>query len=127
MDDLPPDLERLFEQEEQDLEPPAGLARCQCGNLFILGFPLRCNGCGKAKAFWHTADKKIISLGQMTVGHLTSVIKLLAEQSEQYPASQRERFEIALDILYAELGSRDKEIKQLGGIQAALFRGVDRK
>lgn len=60
----------------------------------------------------------------MTLGHLNNTIRILAAKAEEMPASQRERFEVALDLLYAELGSRDQEIRQVTGIMAALARSL---
>lgn len=60
----------------------------------------------------------------MDLGHLNNCVRMLAEKAEEYPAELRRPLEDALDILYAEIGSRDKEISQLTGIQSALLRSL---
>jgi hypothetical protein len=101
------------------------MARCKCGEVNNITIPMVCK-CGEPKALWKTLEGKLIRVQDMTLGHLNNSIRLLAEKSEEYPASERARFEIALDILYAELGTRDKEITQATGIMAAIMRAVEK-
>jgi hypothetical protein len=132
-DDLPPDLDRLFTEdyaEKQALSEQetdfsvgdiGGMVRCKCGALVKLSAPSRCE-CGKRYAYWTDISGKVYRLQQMDLGHLNNCVRMLAAKSEKYPGESRAYFEVALDILYEEIGSRDKEIAQLTGIQAALMR-----
>ena len=141
MDDLPPDLESLFTQEEhnyieeqalaESVDPESlvrfsnGMVRCNCGKLVTLTIPTECE-CGKRFAYWQDIQGKTKSLAQMDLGHLNNCVRMLAAKAEKYPPELRGRFEVALDIFYAEIGSRDKEIAQATGILAAVMRGVAR-
>lgn len=110
----------------QEFNPLASLIRCKCGALCNIALPMRCACCGELKCYWK-ADGKILKLSQMTLGHLNNSVRALAAKAEEYPAGQRERFEIALDMLYAEIGSRGQEIAQVTGIMAALTRSLEKK
>lgn len=98
-------------------------SRCKCGALFSLAMPGYCL-CGEAKRYWRTLEGEVFTLDKMKIGHLTSSIKLLATKMDSLHGDIRTKYEIALDLLYAELGSREKETSQLAGMQAALFRSL---
>lgn len=124
-----PDLDAQGESE--GLEELPGilhtcLIRCKCGYVCDIRVPTICEGCGDAKAYWKTLDNRVLKLSKMTLGHLNNTIRILAAKAETLPAGQRERLEIALDLLYAELGSRDQEISQASGIMAALTRSLNK-
>ncbi len=102
----------------------ASIIRCKCGHLVNITIPAKCEGCGDLKSFWKTLDNKVLKLSQMTLGHLNNSVRMLAAKAEELPAGQRERFEIALDMLYAEIGDRGTEIDQVTGIMAALTRSL---
>ena len=97
--------------------------RCQCGAQVNVSIPSRCR-CGDLKSYWKTGDGKVIKVSQMTLGHLSNSIRILGERAGEVPMEERERIEIALDMLYAELGTRDTEITQATGIMAALTRSI---
>ena len=133
MNDLPPSLieqaDNGLQAEEDLLVSQPGLLNvntvlCKCGQVVNITMPTRCLGCGDKKSYWRTADKRCIKISDMNLGHLTSSIKYLAEKMEKAPAFLKTEFEVALDLLYEELGSRDKETKQLSGIRAALFKSL---
>lgn len=118
--------EDVQDSEEGALVPDrtgTSMARCKCGRLFSLRIPSRCP-CGDLKSYWKTLDGKVMKLSQMTLGHLNNSIRMMGEAAEKAPQGEREEFEIALDMLYAELGSRDAEIAQATGIMAALTRSL---
>lgn len=131
MSNYPDDEGRDFIKEQAESEQETdfsvgnlgGMVRCKCGRLVGLAVPSQCE-CGKRYAYWTDITGKVKRLDQMDLGHLNNCVRMLAAKAEQHPAELRERFEIALDILYAEIGSRDKEITQLTGIQAALFKSL---
>jgi hypothetical protein len=124
-DNLPPDLDRLFEEQSDDLEwTTPQIVRCKCGHLVSVRIPSRCALCQKIHAYWVTIDGSRKALSQMDLGHLNNCVRMLAAKAEEYPTELRGKFEDALDILYAEIGSRDKEIAQLTGIQAAIQRSL---
>lgn len=100
------------------------IIRCKCGVTVNITWPTKCPGCGDIKAYWKTIDGKILRLSEMTLGHLTSTIKLISEKSAEAFSKSQEIFETTLDLLYEELGSRDKEIDQASGILAALNRSL---
>lgn len=128
-----PDLQRLFDQQEAQAESEGAtnlhtfgsmsMIRCKCGEICDIRIPTRCV-CGDIKAFWKTVDSRILRLDQMTLGHLNNCVRALAAKADELPPSQREKYEIALDLLYSEIGSRDKEIAQVTGIMAALTRSL---
>lgn len=95
--------------------------RCACGELFFTRLPCLCDRCGSPKPYWKTLEGKTIKLSQMDTGHLANTIKMLAAKAEQYPGPE---IEIALDLMYAELGTREQEMNQLSGIEAALRRSL---
>lgn len=103
----------------------SAMSRCKCGRLFSLRIPSKC-ACGDFKSYWKTLDGRVMKLSEMTLGHLNNSIRMLGEAAEKAPPGEREEFEIALDMLYAELGSRDKEIAQATGIMAALTRSIQK-
>jgi hypothetical protein len=130
------DLEILFtrtESEDQirsEAEYPeiprhTSVLRCKCGGLIRISVPAVCSNCQEAKGFWTMIDGSIIKLSDMKLDHLTNCIKLISDKIESYPPEAREKLEIALDIMYLELGSRDAEIKQANGIMGALRRSLD--
>jgi hypothetical protein len=119
-----PDLAKLFEASEEDDHPDRelggnSLARCKCGRLNNISKPMICK-CGERKTFLETLDGRLIPLHKMTLGHLTNIIKFLATKAEDC----RAEVEIAMDLIYLEIGSRDKEITQISGIGAALQRSL---
>jgi hypothetical protein len=128
MDDFPPDQGRLFSEEESVdvFEVGVSMLRCKCGALVSVTMPTRCEQCKKPHAYWRDIHGKVLHLSKMGLGHLNNCVRMLAAKSEQYPAELRGKFEIALDILYAEIGSRDKEIQQVTGIHSALLRSLDK-
>jgi hypothetical protein len=127
------DLDALFKAAETaqtaelETDPFEGghttFSRCKCGALFTLSMPSYCM-CGEAKCYWRTIEGEVLTLDKMKIGHLTSSIKMLAEKMDSLHGEIRTKYEIALDLLYKELGSREKETNQLVGIQAALFRSI---
>lgn len=130
MDDLPNDIDRSYaEQQTPEIEngfAVATVAICnKCNAAVNIKYPSIC-ACGDIKHYWKTFEGKILDIRKMDLGHLSNSIRYLADIAEKYPANLREPFEIALDILYAELGSREKETAQITGIQAALFRAISK-
>jgi len=124
-------LEDLFkdtsEEEFLSLGMPKNVSmiRCKCGNLVSLRLPCVCSQCNDPKAYWRMLDGSVLPLSKMDLGHLTNTVKMLAAKTEEYPQGQfRQALEIAIDLFYAEIGSRDKEIAQASGIMAALQRSL---
>lgn len=60
----------------------------------------------------------------MDLGHLNNCVRMLASKAERATGPQLQAYENALDIFYAEIGSRDKEISQVTGILAAIQRSL---
>lgn len=119
--------DRDYKDPLEDEDPPIQVdfgnhyLRCKCGYLFSISMPCYCE-CGARKGYWKT-DGKLFPLSKMDLGHLTSCIKTLSERLGQpHWKVHQTSIEVALDIFYAELGSRDKEIAQATGIQRALFK-----
>lgn len=122
MNDLPPDLDRLFAEESQ-LQQSNSLYRCKCGKLIQTDMPRRCD-CGEVHCFWTVLGGTVKRLEAMDLGHLNNCVRMLAQKMEEYPAELRTAYEEALDILYSEIDSRDKEIAQVTGIHQALLRSL---
>jgi len=116
-------LDSLF--EETDFGVAGGMARCGCGSLYRTDFPIVCK-CGERKLFWRTIDGKLKKLSDMDLGHLTNVVKMFSSKIEEYPIGSTDRSlrEEAIDLFYAEIATRDKEIVQITGIHAALTRSL---
>lgn len=114
-----------LDDTDEAASPFAGTSvlRCKCGRTFSIHIPSRC-ACGSLKSYWKTLDGKVMKLSQMTLGHLNNSIRMMGEAAEKAPQGEREEYEVALDMLYAELGSRDTEIAQATGIMAALSRSL---
>lgn len=108
------------------LDTGVTMVRCKCGSLVTITIPTQCK-CGRRFCYWKDINSKIKRLDQMDLGHLTNCVRMLGEKAEKYPPELRERFEIALDIFYAEIASRDKEIAQATGILAAINRSLGEK
>ena len=126
--------EEIFSQTEAQADTEAleqtrpqkgSLIRCKCGTVVEVGYPTRCSGCGEVKAYWKTLDGKVQRLSDMSLGHLTNTIRIVAAKADQLPPELRERCETALDLLYAELGSRNTEIQQATGMMNALTRQLN--
>lgn len=117
----------MSEDPEVDLDElftlSVSMVRCECGSIVKTDMPLVCR-CGKRFLYWRDIEGKIKRLDQMDLGHLSNCVRMVAAKAEQYPPELRGAFEAALDIFYAEIGSRDKEVAQLTGIQAALERSL---
>lgn len=111
-----PELQSLFEDF-------GGVARCVCGRLVSTKRPSYCSQCREVHKYWTLTDGTVITLGRMKLGHLSSSIKMLAEQIDKYQS--RSEIEEALDIMYAELATRDKEIAQDSGILAGLRKAFN--
>jgi hypothetical protein len=120
------DVEKLFEElgaenSASDLELGGNsLARCACGKLNNISRPMVC-ACGSQKLFWKTLEGQLLPLSKMSLGHLTNCVKFLAEKAAE---GSKPAIEIALDLIYLEIGSREKEITQISGISAALQRSL---
>lgn len=97
------------------------IKRCECGLLNSLSMPFVCK-CGKPEHSWQELDGKIVRLQDMSLGHLSNTIRLVAARAEKRP--NEPCYEVALDLFYAELATRDLEIKQTTGIMAALERSL---
>lgn len=97
--------------------------RCSCGQIVKTDMPREC-ACGKRFCYWRDIEGKVKRLDQMDLGHLNNCVRMVAEKAEKYPAELRGVFEQALDIFYAEIASRDKEIAQVTGILAAINRSL---
>lgn len=120
------DLASLFTDPNEASSEINSHAICECGQVNSVSIPKICK-CGKPKPYWTTLDHKVLKLSQMTMGHLNNSVRMLAEKMEQFPAEQRTKYEVALDMLYEEIGNRPKEIEQMTGIMAALQRGIERE
>lgn len=139
MDDLPPDLDRLFDQQQAQereviseeemtkldtIDSHTSCMRCKCGEIIYFRLPCYCPNCQEPKCFWRMLDG-IKPLPKMDLGHLSNTIKVLALRAEKYPTGEaRKEIEIAMDIIYAEIGSRDLEIKQATGIHNTLKKSL---
>ncbi len=76
------------------------------------------------KGDWVTFDGEKIPISKMTLGHLSSLIRLLAGKVDEHKSDKvvTAILETMLDLLYAELGKRDKEIDQDRGLLRALVK-----
>lgn len=115
------------EGEYPDFTTATKFVRCACGALYGVTIPVICEGCKQPKAFWAMIDGRVLRLQDMKLDHLTNCIKMLAEKADKYPPDLRSKYEIALDIMYLELGSRGKEMAQASGILKALRKNLDAK
>lgn len=129
MDDL--ELEALFEKSDELTEEEfsasrqksgSSVIRCKCGELVQITLPCICPRCQDPKSYWRMATGQVLKLKDIKLGHLTNIIKLLGSKAEEYSSLPefRSAIEIAMDLVYAELGSREKEIAQLSRIGKAL-------
>lgn len=119
-------VEALFQQS--DSMKDASLRRCECGNLVAVKMPCLCSKCQKPHAYWKDLTGNVHALEAMPVAHLANIVRVLGERAEKYPQGiLRTQIEIAMDLVYAEISSRDQELKQDAGIQAALTRSLARK
>lgn len=117
------DFNDLFEGLPVSADPSVGLMRCECGALVFMVRPKYCS-CGKALAYWRTLDRHMLKLEDMDLGHLSNTVRFMAESMPKAPSSVVREFEDAIDIFYAEIASREKEIVQVTGIMAALTRSI---
>ncbi len=78
--------------------------------------------CGDHKAYWKVSGH-FKHLSELDLGHLTNVVKVLANRIANCPPENHARLETALDLVYLEISSRDQEITQLAGIGRALLGG----
>lgn len=130
---MPPiDLDAFSDPDFSEKELPVhnpSYVRCACGNLFCTHIPCVCR-CGEIKAYWRSGGK-VHPLGDLSVGHLAEIVKLLAEHLGREIEKGRQEgvklYEVAIDIVYREIGSRDQELTQLAGIAAALTRSIGQK
>lgn len=80
---------------------------------------------------WTMRDGKTIKFGDMSLGHLTSTIKMLSAKLEQARSEGDSKnakwYENQLLELQTEYDSRDKEIDQMLGIFSALQRGSQKE
>ncbi len=107
--------------------PQAPIIRCECGRLVNTNLPSMC-ACGKALTYMSSRNKTL-KLEDMDVGHLSNLARRFGELIEalgaaDYEQTQRGKYEISLDLIYREIGSRDKEIAQLSGIMGALKKSL---
>jgi hypothetical protein len=120
-------MEDVSEEEYESLNSPKNISsiRCKCGALVWLRMPCLCSKCKDPKMYWRMMDGKVVSLAKMDLGHLSNVVRMLAHKAEQYPSGDfRAEIEIAMDLIYAEIGSRELETEQLSGIMGALQRSL---
>jgi hypothetical protein len=109
------------DEDENPLEGGENyLRRCRCRQLFTLSMPGRCDFCGEIERYWRTSAGQVLTLDKMKTEHLVASIKMLARKMDGTSDYLLERYEIAIDLLYEELGSRDKEITQLEKIRAVI-------
>jgi hypothetical protein len=127
-----PDLARLFEdlefKEEEPKTPPSTI-RCSCGAVMAIRMPCQCPRCHAVKPFWREKDGSTVALQHLDLGRLTMIARTLGERAEGYETAWPERrreLEIALDIVFNEISTRDKEIEQQRGILSALMKGFKR-
>ena len=134
-------LDQLFDEaseisspdypDEEGLSKISAFVRCKCGELFSVLKPTKCEKCGDLKCYWTLMDGSVKRLEDMDMGHLTNAVKMLARKLEvdgpKLTLMWRESMELAIDLFYREIGSRDKEIEQASGIMAALNRSLDAK
>ena len=119
------DLAKLFEfaeTEPQHLDPKSEYARCKCGRVNDVRMPTICE-CGEHKLFWKPQGETTQGLDKLSLGHLTCITKYLASRLEEHP-DQFKTIEVALDLIYLHIQSREKEISQISGIGAALQRSM---
>ena len=126
-------IDELFAEEEDESELELSLdhkrhsgdfVRCICGQLFNSSIPSICV-CGRHKPYWQMIDGKTKRLSQMDLGHLTNVVKMLAAKVERAESAEyRTNLETAIDLVYLEIGRRDKEITQMAGIGRALTKAL---
>ncbi len=99
--------------------------RCKCGMVVPITLPSLCPKCQDPKPYWRERNGNTIPLSKMGLGHLTNTVRILAARAEAYPQGEhRTAIEIAMDLIYQEIGSRDKEITQVTGMMAALNRSL---
>lgn len=96
------------------------LIRCKCGEIINVNIPTICKSCNKHHAYWRDLEGNVKPLSKLAVGHLANIVKILAERVETSTPETRPRLETAMDLVYLEIQSRDKEIAQLSGIGKAL-------
>jgi hypothetical protein len=122
-----PELFKSLEIEEEP-EGPDPMIRCACGALVRVTMPCLCPKCHSVKAFWREKDGSTIALSKLDLGRLTMIGRTLGERAEKYRSSWPEHYqqiEIALDIVFAEISSRDKEIDQQRSILSGLMKGLN--
>lgn len=124
---MDPDLDFLVEEEFKRLGDNrycAGM-RCNCGQIVFIKMPCLCPKCGEAKCYWRTLEGDVKALEDMDLGQLSNTVRMLAKKTEAYPSGEtRKDLEIAIDLIYAEIGSRDHEITQAAGMMGALKRSL---
>lgn len=121
-----PELFEGLKIEEESKSPP-GIIRCACGAMVTIRMPCLCSQCKAVKDYWRNADGTTVKLTDLDLGRLTMIQRTLGTRAEESRQSWPERYreiEIALDIVFNEIGSRDKEIDQQRGILRGLMKGM---
>lgn len=121
-------MENVLDKEQiaelNQIDAWQSCVRCDCGELIFFKMPCLCPKCSEPKLFWRTVNA-IVPFSQMNLGHLSNVIKILGERAEKHPTGvARQEIEIAMDLIYAEINSRDLELKQINSIHNALKRSL---
>lgn len=122
-DEIPPNQEQAVEDTFDGKGYTFACGNCQ--RIISYALPCYCV-CGELKAYWWK-EGKAIRISSMDLGFLANTVRLLGERAEKYPSGEgRKKIEVALDIFYAEIASRDQETKQITGIMGALQRSLGR-
>lgn len=99
--------------------------RCSCGQVTWVSGPCICIKCGYKFKYW-LVERELISFSKLKLDHILNIIRHLGEQAERFPSGEpRTKIEIALDLFYEEIASRDQEITQNTGIMSALTKGLN--
>lgn len=107
-----------------ELKTRFSMVRCACGSLQPVAIPTKCSRCEQILPYWKDFDRNIIHLSDMDLAHLSNAVRLLGLRAETAPSVLTGVYELALDLLYAEIATRDQEIQQASGIMAALQRSL---
>jgi hypothetical protein len=93
--------------------------------MVYIRLPSVCPRCQAPKAYWKPLNQPMAKLSELSLRHLSNLARVLGARAELAPSGQaRAEIEIALDLIYAEIGSRADEIQQDAGIHAALQRSL---
>lgn len=106
------------------------IIRCECGRLAKTNYPHLCE-CGQAHTYFSSGGTTR-KLEDVDVGYLSNLARRFGEMATEYTLAtgseyarhQLKAFEVALDLIYKEIGTREKEIAQLGGIMGALKKSL---